>query len=382
MDNIVLMTDSLQGLALPPVPAGHHRHVQLPGVARWRLRPHPVLRAPVPAQPLPVEAGDPRRRRRGKGLLHRPRHAVPRGRLAPCRRRARWRLPIRIRAVSEGWWCRRTTCLLTVESLDPELFWLVTWVETFLMRLWYPITVATQSWHVRRTIRESLLKTGGIEGLNFKLHDFGARGVSVGRVGCARRRRPPGRRLEGSDTVEGVVLANNYYGDPWPPSASPPPSTAPSRAGARPRVRGLRQHAEAVRRPGQDRRLRQRQLRHLQGRRLLDQQSEEIKASGATLVIRPDSGDPVDVLLNILYKFEDAGLVTVNAKGFRRAAAALPPHPGRRRQPAVDRGHPQDAGGRGLQRVQPRLRHGRRAAPEGQPRHAEVRVQVQRRLRR
>jgi nicotinamide phosphoribosyltransferase len=51
-------------------------------------------------------------------------------------------------------------------------------------------------------------------------------------------------------------------------------------------------------------------------------QSEAIKATGTTLVIRPDSGEPCQVVLNILDQFRAAGLVKPNAKGY----GVLPPH--------------------------------------------------------
>ncbi|WLT39117.1 hypothetical protein NON20_05520 [Synechocystis sp. B12] len=50
-----------------------------------------------------------------------------------------------------------------------------------LMRVWYPITVATQSWHLKQRIYQSLCRTADDPDgeINFKLHDFGARGFLV-----------------------------------------------------------------------------------------------------------------------------------------------------------------------------------------------------------
>jgi nicotinamide phosphoribosyltransferase len=44
---------------------------------------------------------------------------------------------------------------------------------------------------------------------------------------------------------------------------------------------------------------------------------EEVIASGATLVIRPDSGDPVEVVHECLRRLDEAFGHAVNAKGFR-----------------------------------------------------------------
>src|SRR5262245_41367109 len=90
------------------------------------------------------------------------------------------RLPIRIKAVPEGTVVPTHSVLLTAESTDPEFFWLVSGLETKLVRLWYPITVATQSFYIKRTILEYLNETSDNPAaeIGFKLHDFGSRGVS------------------------------------------------------------------------------------------------------------------------------------------------------------------------------------------------------------
>ncbi len=136
--------------------------------------------------------------------------------------RSRWNLGIAftdldgsIRAVPEGSVVPTHNALMTVESTDPEAFWVVSWLETMLVRLWYPITVATQSWHVKQTILRYLRQTADDPDgeVPFKLHDFGARGVSsaesAGIGGMAHL-----VNFMGSDTVEGILFANRYYRSP------------------------------------------------------------------------------------------------------------------------------------------------------------------------
>ena len=65
-------------------------------------------------------------------------------------------LPIRVRAVAEGSVVPTHNVLMSAESTDPELFWLVSWLETILVRLWYPITVATQSFYMKKDILDAL----------------------------------------------------------------------------------------------------------------------------------------------------------------------------------------------------------------------------------
>uniref|UniRef100_A0A0E9Q349 Uncharacterized protein n=1 Tax=Anguilla anguilla TaxID=7936 RepID=A0A0E9Q349_ANGAN len=48
-----------------------------------------------------------------------------------------------------------------------------------LVQMWYPITVATISREFKKILAKHLKATSGsLEGLEFKLHDFGYRGVS------------------------------------------------------------------------------------------------------------------------------------------------------------------------------------------------------------
>lgn len=123
------------------------------------------------------------------------------------------KLPLRIRAVKEGAVVPINNVLMTVESLDDELFWLPGWFETQLMRLFHPITVATRSFASKKIIKSYLDETADDTNaeINFKLHDFGSRGVSsaesAGIGGMAHL-----FNFMGSDTVKGVRFANHYYG--------------------------------------------------------------------------------------------------------------------------------------------------------------------------
>jgi nicotinamide phosphoribosyltransferase len=40
--------------------------------------------------------------------------------------------------------------LLTIESLDPECAWLTNFLESIILQIWYPITVATLSREVKK----------------------------------------------------------------------------------------------------------------------------------------------------------------------------------------------------------------------------------------
>jgi nicotinamide phosphoribosyltransferase len=85
------------------------------------------------------------------------------------------KLPVRIRAVPEGTIVPTHNILVSIESTDPKVFWVVSWLETMLLRVWYPITVATRSNRIRNIILSALQKTADDPAgeIAFKLHDFG-----------------------------------------------------------------------------------------------------------------------------------------------------------------------------------------------------------------
>lgn len=121
------------------------------------------------------------------------------------------KLPLRIRAIKEGTVVPVSNVLMTIENTDPELYWLTNYAETMLMQIWYPITVATNSFECKKVINKYLLETqGSNESLGFKLHDFGFRGVSsyeTSAIGGSAHLV----NFMGTDTVSGIILAMEYY---------------------------------------------------------------------------------------------------------------------------------------------------------------------------
>lgn len=119
-------------------------------------------------------------------------------------------LPLRIKSVDEGSVVPCLNVLLTVENTDPKLPWLTTFIETLLMRIWYPISVATTSFGIKKLIRKYQRLSGGSDFLDYHLNDFGSRGVSskesAGIGGMSHL-----IVFKGSDTLEGVKYAKAYY---------------------------------------------------------------------------------------------------------------------------------------------------------------------------
>jgi nicotinamide phosphoribosyltransferase len=228
-------------------------------------------------------------------------------------------LPVRIRAVPEGSVVPTHNVLVTVECDDPNVFWLASYLETMLLRVWYPVTVATQSWHLRRTIRAYLQKSSDdLTQLPFKLHDFGARGVSSAEsaaIGGSAHLVS----FMGSDTVLGVVAANRYYNEPM--AAFSVPAAEHSTITSWGRERETDAFRNMITKFGKPGAIVSVVSDSYDLFAALDVWGTELKQavldSGGTLVIRPDSGDPLAIVLQTLRALEASFGSTVNSKGRR-----------------------------------------------------------------
>jgi nicotinamide phosphoribosyltransferase len=229
-------------------------------------------------------------------------------------------LPLRIHAVDEGRVIPTHNVLVTVEATDPKCYWLVSYIETSLLRaVWYPTTVATISWTIKQIISKYLNETGDPAGISFKLHDFGARGVSsqesAGIGGAAHL-----TNFMGTDTIEGALTAMRYYNCDVPafsiPAAEHSTITAFGKDGEVDAYRNM------LKQYGQEGKLVAvvsdsydiyNAVSNIWGKQLRD----EVIASGATVVIRPDSGHPATVVLEVAKRLDAAFGSTFNTKGFK-----------------------------------------------------------------
>ena len=230
-------------------------------------------------------------------------------------------LPVRIRAVPEGTVVPTHEALVTIESTDPRAYWVPSYLETMLLRLWYPVTVATISWHAKQTIRQFLERTSDdpVGQLPFKLHDFGARGVSSAESaalgGCAHL-----VNFMGTDTVSGLLAAKAYYHEPM--AGFSIPAAEHSTITSWGREREVEAYRNMLRQFGKSGAIVAvvsdsydiyHAIREHWGRALKD----EVIRSGATVVVRPDSGDPVAVVHQCLELLDEAFGHSVNGKGYK-----------------------------------------------------------------
>jgi nicotinamide phosphoribosyltransferase len=121
------------------------------------------------------------------------------------------RLPLRIKAVPKGTVVKTRIVLFTVENTDENCYWLTNYLETLLVQVWYPMTVATNSYHQKRIIARYLRETAdNLNGLPFMLHDFGYRGsTSVESAGIGGASHLV--NFQRTDTIAALMMLRRYY---------------------------------------------------------------------------------------------------------------------------------------------------------------------------
>lgn len=233
------------------------------------------------------------------------------------------RLPVEIKAVPEGTVLGTKQVLLTIENTDEKCAWLTSYLETALLRaVWYPSTVSTISYECRKLIKEYLNATSDNPDteLPFKLHNFGARGVSshesAGIGGLAHL----ATGAMGTDTMEALILAKKYYGVTDMPAFSIPAmehSTVTSW--------GENKEAESYRNMldkykdaplvacVSDSYDLDNAVENIWGKEL----REQVRQGATTVVIRPDSGDPTSVVLRTMLYLAASFGYSRNTKGYK-----------------------------------------------------------------
>jgi len=230
-------------------------------------------------------------------------------------------LPVEIKAVNEGTVLPTHNVMLTVVNTDPKCFWLTSFLETAILRaVWYPTTVATNSWHCKQVIKTWLDKTSDApEQVAFKLHDFGARGVSslesaaIGGVAHLVN-------FMGTDTVSGVLAARTYYNEDMAgfsiPAAEHSTMTAWGRENEATAYRNMIQQfggdgkLVAVVSDSYD-------LFNAVDKIWGEELRQEVIDSGATIVVRPDSGDPKTIPVECVIRLGEKFGYSLNDKGYK-----------------------------------------------------------------
>lgn len=232
------------------------------------------------------------------------------------------KLPVIIHAVPEGSIVPVSTPLMTIENTDPALPWLTNYLETILVQVWYPITVATYSNNIKKTILQHLNLSGTPEDIHFKLHDFGVRGStsmeSAGIGGSAHL-----LNFLGTDNLPAIDMIDKYYGCDMAGFSIPASEHSTISSWLKENeVEAFRnmltQYPDGIIACVSDSFDIFKACENLWGTSLRD----EVLNRNGTLVVRPDSGDPVQVVLKCLKILGERFGYETNEKGYR----VLNPH--------------------------------------------------------
>ena len=227
-------------------------------------------------------------------------------------------LPVTISAVPEGTCMAPQNVQMVVET-EPGFAWL-TWAETALLRaIWYPSTVATLSREMKKFIWRGLMVTSDDpEGqIPFKLHDFGGRGATSQEAACLGGM---GHLVNfmGTDTVEALVGAKRFYGEKMAGYSVPAAEHSTITAWGQEREEDAYRHILNAFPTGlvsvvSDSYNIMNAVDVVWGQKLKDQ----VLDREGVLVIRPDSGDPTTMALEVIECAMDRFGYRVNKKGFK-----------------------------------------------------------------
>jgi nicotinamide phosphoribosyltransferase len=229
------------------------------------------------------------------------------------------KLPIRIRAVSEGTVVPEGNAMLIIENTCPDSFWLTNYLESLLVEIWYGCTTATISREMKKIIWAALERSGTatLENLLYRLHDFGLRG-STSPESAAIGGSAHLVNFLGTDTGPALDLLIQYYNIDMPGfSINAAEHSTITSWGWGHELEAFRNILEqfptglvAVVSDSYDIR---NAVENLWGGILKD----KILARDGLLVIRPDSGDPKIIIPELLEIIDRKFGSVMNEKGYR-----------------------------------------------------------------
>lgn len=215
-------------------------------------------------------------------------------------------LPLEIKGIEEGTTVPFGTPIISVKNTLPEFFWLTNFMETILSTsLWQMMTSATLAKAYRSKMNQYAVETtGSIEGVAFQGHDFSMRGMSSLESAMLSG---AGHLLSfvGTDTMPAITFLEAYYnanmeeeliGTSIPATEHSVMSAGTSPDGDRDEYETYKRIITKV---------------HPNGfvsivsdtydfwkvcTETLPKLKNEIEARDGRLVIRPDSGEPVEIL--------------------------------------------------------------------------------------
>jgi nicotinamide phosphoribosyltransferase len=236
-------------------------------------------------------------------------------------------LPLKFKALPEGALVPLGVPLFTVENTDPRFFWLVNYIETVLSAsIWMPSTSATTAHRIRKVLDSWALATGDPGFVQWQGHDFSFRGHSSAESAAASG---AGHLISftGTDTIPAIDwITDNYPGNNGfiGGSVAATEHSVMCAGGAEGELqtfeRLLALYPTGILSVVSDTWDLWKVLDEI-----LPTLKDKILARDGKLVIRPDSGDPVDIICGTADGFALGAIdyldkhfgTTVNSKGYK-----------------------------------------------------------------
>lgn len=231
------------------------------------------------------------------------------------------RLPLRIMAVEEGSVTPVGTALVTVENTDPNCAWAANFIETAALRAtWYGTTVASQGRAFKKIIKKYLEETGTPTDIDFKLIDFSSRGVESFEAStiCGAAHLV---NFMGTDNLVGIAASMEYY-DTDELTGYSIPASEHSVTCERGRGGELEFFSDAIDTfltgPGTMVSIVIDTYSTANAIKLFGVElKDKVIASGGRLVLRPDSGNPINMVLFVVQELEKYYGTIINEKGYK-----------------------------------------------------------------
>jgi nicotinamide phosphoribosyltransferase len=228
-------------------------------------------------------------------------------------------IPVEIEAVPEGSIIPLQNVLVQIHNTDTKVPWITAFIETALLRaIWYGTTVATNSWTIKQFLKDYTEKSGSIEPVDFKLHDFGARGVSSSESamlgGMAHL-----VNFMGTDTVEALVGARRYYNEPMAGFSIPASEHSTITIwGKENESKAYKNMLDKFAKPNSLVAVVSDSYDIYNAIKIWGIELKDgVVSSGATVVVRPDSGDPTIVPIEVIEGLMEYYGYEVNEFGYK-----------------------------------------------------------------
>lgn len=228
-------------------------------------------------------------------------------------------LPITIKGVLEGTPTPSLSPIVTIECEDDELFWLPSYIETWLQRaIWYPSTIASNDYKNYKILNEFYKRTSdNKDNLVYSLHDFGKRGVTSeesSEIGGLAHLL----YFKGTDNLSAIRAAKEYYHSPMAGYSIPATEHSVQCSYGKDNQLGYLHKVIDGRKAGDIVSIVLDGYDIFRDTELLCSEFKTIiQKSNIRIVGRPDSGNPFDIIPKLLIIMDTHFGHTVNSKGFK-----------------------------------------------------------------